>query len=91
LINAYKSAAGSALKNSEIIDRVVYETCEIYFPFATMNDVMTIIKEENIIQSNHSFDLECVIKVLIRSSIKEKVISRFSRIEGFKYRFLESM
>lgn len=90
LLNAYKSAAGSALENSDIIDQVVYESYEISFPFASMNDVMKIIKEENIIQSNHSFDLECVIKIFIRGSLKEKVMLRFSRIEGFKYRIPES-
>jgi uncharacterized YigZ family protein len=89
LINAYKQAAESALGNSEIIDQIVYEYYEITFPFSALNDVMKIIKEEDIIQADHSFDLECIIKILVRGSIKEKVMSRFSRIDGMKIRLTE--
>jgi hypothetical protein len=53
-----------------------------------MNDVMKIIKEENIIQSDHNFDLECRMIIDFRSSAKERIIERFSRIEGLNYRFL---
>ena len=40
------------------------------------------------VQSDHNFDLECRIIIDFRSSAKESIIKRFSRIEGFKYRFL---
>ncbi len=53
-----------------------------------MNDVMKIIKEEETEQSEHTFDLECRITVTFRLSSGEKILSRFSRIEGLKYRFL---
>lgn len=89
LMNAYKLAAESALSNSEIVDHIVYEIYEISFPFSSMNDVMRIIKEEGIIQSDHFFDLECLINILVRASKKEKVISRLSRIENIKIRFVE--
>ena len=56
LANAYKTAAESALSNSEIIDHIVHEYYEITFPFSSMNDVMRILKEENISQADHTFD-----------------------------------
>jgi uncharacterized YigZ family protein len=90
LVNAYKAAAESALRNSEITDHVVYDYYEISFPFASINDVMKIIKEENIIQEGHSLDLVCVIKILIRSTKKESVMARFIRIDGMNFRFLET-
>jgi uncharacterized YigZ family protein len=65
LINAYKSAAESAL----------------------LNDVMKILKEENVIQADHTFDLECRIRIQFRLSSSEKILSRLSRIEGLKYTF----
>jgi len=89
LINAYRSAAKDALSNAEIIDHIIQETCEITFPYAEMNDVMKIIKEEDVSQAGHSFDLECRITVSFRLSSREKILARFSRIEGLKYRFPE--
>ena len=90
LINAYKSAAESALSNAEIIDHIIHDFYEITYPFSAMNDVMKIIKEEKINQTEHSFDLECRILIDFRSSAKEKIFARFSRIEGFEYKFLSS-
>ena len=89
LINAYKSAAESALSNAEIIDHIVHESYEIKYPYSAMNDVMKIIKDEDIIQTDHTFDLECRIILHFRLSARERIFSRFSRIEGLEYRFLE--
>jgi uncharacterized YigZ family protein len=88
LINAYKSAAESALANAEIIDHVVRLTYEITYPWAAMNDVMKLIKEENIIQKEQQFDTGCRIVVQFRSSALDKINARFSRIGGLELRFL---
>ena len=85
LANAYKSAAISALENAEIIDRIIQDYYEIVFPYSVMNDVMTIIKEENISQSGQSFDLECRITINFRSSASKKILNRLSNVEGLKY------
>jgi uncharacterized YigZ family protein len=90
LLNAYRKAAADALANAEIIDHIVLESYEISYPYSAMNDVMKIIKEENSEQSGHLFDLECKIIITCRSSVKEKIIKRFRRIEGLTYRFLSS-
>ncbi len=59
LINAYRSAAESAINNGEIIESTFRNYYEIIFPYSSLNDVMKIIKEEEIISSGHEFDLEC--------------------------------
>lgn len=91
LINAYRMAAASALANAEIIDHVVLDTFEIFFPYISMNDVMKIIKEEDIYQSGHIFDLECRITIQFRASSREKILERFSRIKGLGYKFIDSI
>jgi len=88
LTNAYKSAAMSALDNAEIIDHIIQEFYEIEFPYSVMNDVMMVIKEENITQSKQSFDLECRVMLNFRSSGSEKILNRLSKVKGLKYRFL---
>jgi uncharacterized YigZ family protein len=90
LINAYRSAASSAIENAEIIESTAQVFYEIAFPYIIMNSVMKVLKEENIGQSEQSFDIECKIKVNFRVSSGEKILSRFSRIEGLKYRLIET-
>ena len=90
LINAYKTAASSALNNAEIIDHIIKDNYEIFFPYQSMNAVMRIIKEEDINQSAQSFDLECRMLINFRSSAREKIMGRFSRITGLKCRFIDS-
>ena len=90
LINAYRTAAASALENAEQTEKTVQEYYEITFPYIAMNDVMKILKEENLGQSEQSFDLDCRIIVNFRLSAKEKVLARLSRIEGLKYKYIET-
>jgi len=82
LANAYKTAARSALSNAEIIEGIVTENFELKFPYALLNAVMKILKEFNIEQTEHTFDIECRMVITIRSSLKGKVISHLSRIEN---------
>lgn len=88
LINAYRSAAESVIRNSEIIERTVQEFYEIIYPYVLMNDVMKILKEEDINQTDHIFDLECRIKINFSTSVREKILSRLSRIEGLSYKYI---
>jgi uncharacterized YigZ family protein len=90
LINAYKTAAACAIENAEIIERILQDYYEITFPYASMNDVMKVMKEENTGQSQQSFDLECRMILNFRVSAKEKVLGRFSRIEGVRLKYLET-
>jgi uncharacterized YigZ family protein len=90
LLNAYRSAAESALKNAELTEKTVNEYFEISYPYISMNDVMRILKEENIGQSEQSFDIECRIIINFRVSVKEKVLSRLARIDGLNYRYIET-
>jgi uncharacterized YigZ family protein len=90
LINAYRSAAASAISNSEIVNLTVQEYFELSFPYVSMNDVMKVLKEENVNQYDQIFDLNCNIKVNFRSSSKEKILGRLSRIEGLECKYLET-
>ena len=85
LINAYRSAAASAIENAEIVECTVKNYYEITYPYISMNDVMKILKEEEIEQSGHIFDLECKINISFRASSREKIMERFDRVKGLKY------
>jgi len=90
LINAYRSAAESAIQNSEIIECTLKEYYEIKYPYDSMNAVMKILKEEELSQFEQIFDTLCSIKISIRASAKEKVLKRLERVEKLEYRYLET-
>jgi len=90
LINAYRSAAASALQNADQVERTLQEYYEITYPYISMNDVMRILKDESIDQSQQSFAMECRILINLRVSAKEKILHRLSRIDGLTYRFIET-
>src|SRR5664280_122814 len=91
LINAYRSASKDALLNAELTEKTVNEYYEVSFPYISLNDVMRIFKEENIVQSEQSFEMECRILINFRVSVKEKVTKRLERIDGLKYRYIETL
>ena len=90
LINAYRTAAADALNNAEKIECTLNEYYEVKYPYLSMNAVMKILREEDLGQSGQSYELECSIIVNFRCSSREKILNRFSRIEGLKYRYIET-
>lgn len=90
LINAYKSAAADAIGNAEIIEKTLHEYYAIDFPYISMNDIMKIMKEEDIHQSEQSFGLECSIIIDFRVNAREKIMRRLSRVEGLTYKYIET-
>jgi uncharacterized YigZ family protein len=90
LINAYRSAAACAIENAEIEELTVNDYYEITYPYISMNDVMKILKEEEIEQADQFFDLECKIRISFRTSSKEKILERFSRVDGLNCRYLRT-
>jgi len=48
LINAYRTAAAEAIKNAKTVTRVVEDKFTLKFTYNEMNDVMQIIKQENL-------------------------------------------
>jgi uncharacterized YigZ family protein len=90
LINAYRTAAAAAIQNAQLVELTLQEYYEITYPYISMNDVMRILKEENVGQSAQTFDLECRIILNFRISQKEKVLSRLARIDGLKCTYLNT-
>ncbi len=91
LINAYKTAAASAIANSVILEKYVLDNYRLEFPYLSMNDVMKVIKEEELIQYDQKFEELCKLTVSFRNSKKEKVLNALSRIKGLKYEFVNSI
>ena len=82
LINAFKTAASDTLENAEIITAFEKTKLEIKFQCLQMNPIMGILKEDGVEITEQHFELDCIIKVLVRSSILEKIKNSLEQIEG---------
>jgi uncharacterized YigZ family protein len=85
LINAYRSAAKNALENARIIKKTISCSYLLTFPYEAMNDVMRLVKEENLEQSEQVFELECSIKVHFRASLEKRIVKKFSLVDKLEY------
>jgi uncharacterized YigZ family protein len=90
LINAYKTASEEALKNAKIIKKTLHDIYELKFEYPVMNDVMKIMKEEQIEHIDQNFELSCSITLSLRKADIDKVLSKFDRIKDLKIEFIET-
>lgn len=82
LINAYKTAASEAIKNAEIVEKVVETQLVINFSYNELNAVMHILKTENIEQFTTDFQEKCKITATVRESDAERVKGLLNSIYG---------
>jgi len=90
LINAYKTAAEEALKNAKIIKKTLHDIYELKFDYPQMNEIMRIMKEQNIEQIDQCFELSCSITLALRKAEAETVLSKFNPVENLKIKFIET-
>lgn len=90
LINAYKTAAGDALSQAEIAEMTVNEVYEVSFDYTVMNEIMKIVKEENLELLNTKFDLDCSLIFKIRKREADRVNSRIRKTYKSKVIYLRS-
>lgn len=90
LINAYKGAAIDALQNNTIITKTIRSHYRIHFEYAAMNDVMQLMKEYDLPQNNHDFDLKCKLDFSVRQKLAEEIVSKLENIRDLRLEFLTS-
>jgi uncharacterized YigZ family protein len=88
LINAYRSAAASALQNATIITEAEQDLIEMEFPYAMMHEVLKIIRDEGMKLQAQDYDEACRIRALIRKSRTSRLIERFSGRQEIHIRML---
>jgi uncharacterized YigZ family protein len=82
LINAYKQATEDALSRVIIIEKTVNDIYTISFNYLQMNDIMRLVKEENITIMHQQFDNDCTLQVSIRKMQVNTVLAKVDTIEG---------
>ncbi len=82
LILAYKSATRDAIHNSKIVSRFITRQIELSFEYPLMNQVMRVIKEDNIKIISQDFPSNCIIKLEIKKSKIKSASNRFEKVRG---------
>jgi uncharacterized YigZ family protein len=84
LINAYKSATEDTIRQVVIVQKTVNDVYAIRFDYTQMNDVMKIVKEDELTIISQDFDTECSISVAIRKTMVNRTLARLEKVDGVK-------
>jgi uncharacterized YigZ family protein len=91
LINAYKTATEEALKQAVIIEKTVNDIYTVQFDYLQMNEVMKIIKDDNLVIATQSFDNDCIVQVSIRKTMVNQALAKFNKLSGITVKYDHSM
>lgn len=91
LINAYKSATEDAISQAVIIEQTVQDLYQLNFDYLQLNEVMKLMKEEQLDSFDQEFDLNCLLKVQINQSEVNRLMDKIAQIEGLKAKYLKTI
>ncbi len=84
LIVAYREAAAAAIENNQIIECLVEEDVRILFEYPFLNDVMRIIKEDELTIISQYFELDCNMIIRVRQSLHARLLQRLEKVESLR-------
>ncbi|MFP4471616.1 MAG: IMPACT family protein [Bacteroidales bacterium] len=90
LINAYKFAAQDAIANNRIVTKILQDIFVVKFDYVDMNDVMRIMKEEELPQLDQDFHMTCSLTFAVRKDFSERVRQRFEDLRKVEISYLET-
>jgi len=82
LINAYRTAAADALNNATIKTQLIERFFEVQFNYENLNDVMLIIKQENLNVVKTQFEESCRLVFSVKKSEAQRVEKIFENFYG---------
>lgn len=91
LINAYKSATIEALNENKIITKTVNDVYEIKFDYLVMNQVMRIVKDEELQILKQNFDTNCTLTFEVRKANLNPVLAKLEKVESIVIKYLKTV
>lgn len=80
LINAYRTAAADAVAHATVVEKTVEQLLKVRFGYEMMNEVMRIIKEEEVQVLGRKMEMECEMLLSVRDKKADHLRERLSRI-----------
>lgn len=90
LINAYKTSAYDAIINNVIQTKVVLDVYKLTFNYEMMNNVMKIIKDENLSSFEHNFEETCNLLFSVRKNDSSHIVNKFNKIDRLKIEYIRT-
>lgn len=89
LINAYRTAAELALNECKVVEKTINDVYTLSFEYQQMNDVMKLIKEDNLEILHQQFDNNCAIKISIRKTQVNQTLAKLQKMTSvlIKYNY----
>jgi uncharacterized YigZ family protein len=91
LINAYKMAAADALDHANIVTKTINDVYKITFGYLAMNDIMKLVKDENLGLMEQNFDTSCFITVGVRQGRTATVLGKIEKIDSAIANFIKTV
>ena len=91
LINAYKTSAREALDNCTVVEKTIDEVYSLEFDYPLLNEVMRILKDENLEQLNPKFEMRCYLEVSIRQKESDRIVDKFKRLFGVDVKYIKTI
>ncbi len=88
LINAYKTAAAEAIANATVIQRHETLLVQARFEYPQMNDVMSLVKEYDLVVRAQQFELACRLTLEVRKAMQQEVTAKLADIAGVETQVL---
>lgn len=85
LIAAYREAAKLALEDAGLKEQHVTHTLRISFPYVSSNDIMKIIKTEEIEVLHRNFDNSCEMTISFREDHADRIKGKLQKISGLSF------
>jgi len=85
LINAYKTAAYEALHAATVIEKHVELSVHLQFDYLQINEVMRVLKDENVHIKNQDFQLKCEMELLVKKANFQRVSEKFNLIRNLAF------
>lgn len=91
LINAYKSATQDALNQASVIEKHEQDIYEIQFEYPQMNDIMRVVKDENLEVLKQNFEINCLMQIAIRKSMVNRLADQIASLPNTKLKYLRTI
>lgn len=82
LIQAYKTSAALAIEENEILQEWVKLQPELSFPYPMTNEVMKVVKANNLEIIAQQMGLDCKITLSMRKSLSGQILAKLEKIEN---------
>lgn len=84
LVVAYREATVDALNNTTVYTKIVEQALTIQCAYPQLNEVMKIIKDNNLTIISQTLEVSCTLKVQIRLSNFEIITERLKQVHGLQ-------